>query len=187
MTIFLASPPSVPPEQGRGPSLSWLWFQRYSWLVESRNCVSSYKPKEDMFHAEDVTIIKGADKYLLQKSMKEWGGQLNFPKGSHMNLVWKVFFARWHCFHRGPERTMWWNVVNQADCSLQEYSCWTRHHLCLKCDGFCFVLFYVYVCLVSAVCVWCCHFHFYIAYRSESLFYGSCAPSVLHTCIVLSI
>ena len=37
-----------------------------------------------MFHAEDVTIIKGADKYLLQKSMKEWGGQLNFPKGSHM-------------------------------------------------------------------------------------------------------
>lgn len=50
------------------------WFQSYWELIESRECVSNCKSQEDLFHAEDVTIIKGADKYLLQKVMKEWGG-----------------------------------------------------------------------------------------------------------------
>lgn len=62
------------------------WFQRYWGLIENRECVSNYESEsnEDLLHAEDVTIIKGADKYLLQWSMKDWGDRLKFPKGSHM-------------------------------------------------------------------------------------------------------
>lgn len=59
------------------------WFQRYWELIETRDSADC-KSTEDLLHAEDMTIIKGADKYLLRQSMKEWGSNLKFSKGSHM-------------------------------------------------------------------------------------------------------
>ncbi|KAI9035148.1 uncharacterized protein KD926_004464 [Aspergillus affinis] len=63
------------------------WFQRYWDFIETRDIMNSAKdstPREDLLHAEDLVIIKGADKFLTNQKILDWGLNLKFPKGTHM-------------------------------------------------------------------------------------------------------
>ncbi|KAE8156017.1 hypothetical protein BDV40DRAFT_306488 [Aspergillus tamarii] len=62
------------------------WFQRYWIKVKSRkvsNLCGSIS-QEDLYHAEDLVMIKGADEYLKKQGIKEWGMRIRFPQGTHM-------------------------------------------------------------------------------------------------------
>ncbi|OGM48938.1 hypothetical protein ABOM_003213 [Aspergillus bombycis] len=61
------------------------WFERYWELVDGRDITDSCSDvlPEDLLHAEDLVIIKGADEYLKKEKIRDWG-EKRFPKGTHM-------------------------------------------------------------------------------------------------------
>ncbi|PIG88712.1 hypothetical protein AARAC_000562 [Aspergillus arachidicola] len=61
------------------------WFEKYWDIVQARDLTHECNSvrEEDLYHAEDLVIIKGADEYLKKLRIDAWGKK-NFPRGTHM-------------------------------------------------------------------------------------------------------
>ncbi|KAB8250648.1 hypothetical protein F9C07_11412 [Aspergillus flavus] len=61
------------------------WFERYWAFIDGRDLTHACDSvqQEDLYHAEDLVIIKGADEYLKKMRSDNWRDK-KFPRGTHM-------------------------------------------------------------------------------------------------------